>query len=180
MMTGRQKGYKKNRSEEEEAPMRIPASPMRRVFAAAPPIVKYKKAPQAPKRFKSSYVINCSVLFELVRTVRFVETNIFHHPCLFCFFLVFSFRFCFVVLTVRWLSVSFAPFCSFVLTVRFLFCLSSIGSYIFFSTHKHKEIRSELEQQAGDHEQRQVRSCCSVRNKKERLTVSFIYLSLTS
>ena len=29
---------------------------MRRVFAAAPPIVKYKKAPQAPKRFKSSYV----------------------------------------------------------------------------------------------------------------------------
>jgi len=61
--------------------MRIPASPMRRVFAAAPPVVKYKKAPQAPKRFKSSY--------------------------------------------------------------------------IFFSTHKHKEIRSELEQQAGDHEQRQ-------------------------
>ena len=58
---------------------------MRRVFAAAPPIVKYKKAPQAPKRFKSSYVINCSVLFELVRTVRFVETTIFHHPYLFCF-----------------------------------------------------------------------------------------------
>ena len=64
---------------------------MRRVFAAAPPIVKYKKAPQAPKRFKSSYVINCSVLFELVRTVRFVETNIFHHPCLFCFFWYFLF-----------------------------------------------------------------------------------------
>ena len=44
----------------------------------------------------------------------------------------------------------------------FLVCLFySIGSYIFFSTHKHKEIRSELEQQAGDHEQRQVRLFCS-------------------
>ena len=128
MMTGRQKGYKKNRSE-EEAPMRIPASPMRRGFAAAPPLVKYKKAPQAPKRFKSSYVLNCSVRFELVRTVRCRNNYI---PLSMS---AFSFLFCFFVLTVRLLSVimslSVAPFCSFVLTVRF--CFVSIRWAAIFS-----------------------------------------------
>ena len=71
MMTGRRRSNQKNQSE-EEATMRIPASPMRRGYAAAPPIVKYKKAPQAPKRFKSSYV-NGSLCVCVWSGVRFLS-----------------------------------------------------------------------------------------------------------
>ena len=73
MMTGRRRSNQKNQAEEEDAAsMRIPASPMRRVYAAAPPIVKYKKAPQAPKRFKSSYV-NGSLCVCVWSGVRFLS-----------------------------------------------------------------------------------------------------------